>query len=41
MAQALAGIWVRWPGGRTILAKVPGGAREISVNQNGELKVLR
>jgi enediyne biosynthesis protein E4 len=41
IAQTPAGIWVRWPGGRTILAKVPAGAREISVNQNGELKVLK
>jgi hypothetical protein len=41
IAQTPAGIWVRWPGGRTTLAKVPAGAREISVNQNGELKVLK
>jgi hypothetical protein len=41
IAQAPAAIWVRWPGGRTVQAKVPAGAREISVNQNGELKVLK
>ena len=35
------GIWVRWPGGKTVQAKVPAAAREISVNQFGELKVLR
>jgi hypothetical protein len=41
MAQAPVGIWVRWPGGRTILAAVPAAARKIAVNQLGELKVLR
>jgi hypothetical protein len=41
MAQAPVGIWVRWPGGKTILASVPAAAREITVNQLGELKVLR
>ena len=41
MAQAPVGIWVRWPGGKTIVAKVPASAREIAVNQLGELKVLR
>jgi len=41
MAQAPVGIWVRWPRGRTTQAKVPAGAREISVEQNGELKLLR
>ena len=41
IAQTPAGVWVRWPGGRTTLAKVPSGAREISVDQNGELKVLK
>ena len=41
MAQAPVGIWVRWPGGKTILAKLPAGVREISVSQHGEMKVLR
>ncbi len=34
-------IWVRWPGGQTTLAKVPAGAREVSLNPRGELKVVR
>ena len=41
MAQAPVGIWARWPGGKTILAKLPAGVREISVSQHGEIKVLR
>ena len=41
IAQAPVGIWVRWPGGKTILASIPTAAREIEVNQLGELKVLR
>ncbi len=41
MAQTPVGIWVRWPGGKTILASVPAAAREIAVSQLGELKVLR
>jgi hypothetical protein len=41
MAQAPVGIWVRWPGGKTILAAVPAAAREIAVNQLGALKILR
>jgi hypothetical protein len=41
MARAPVGIWIRWPGGKTILASVPAAAREIAVNQLGELKVLR
>jgi hypothetical protein len=41
MAQAPVGIWVRWPGGKTVLASVPAGAREVAVNQFGDLKVPR
>ena len=41
MTQAPLGIWVRWPGGKTTLASVPAAAREITINQLGELKVLK
>ena len=41
MAQTPVGIWVRWPGGKTIQASVPAAAREISVSYLGKLKVLR
>src|SRR5208282_1961250 len=34
-------IWVRWPGGQTILAEIPAGAREVAINLRGELKVVR
>jgi enediyne biosynthesis protein E4 len=38
----LAGqISIRWPGGKTTVAKVPPGAREISINTAGEVKVSR
>jgi hypothetical protein len=32
-------IWVRWPGGKSITAALPQGAKEISVNQAGQVKV--
>jgi hypothetical protein len=34
-------IWVRWPGGQTTLAELPPGAREVTINPRGELKVAR
>jgi len=34
-------IWVRWPGGQTNLAELPAGAREVSLNPRGDLKVTR
>ncbi len=34
-------IWVRWPGGKTSSADLPAGAREISVDMAGEVKLLR
>lgn len=34
-------LWVRWPGGKTMTANVPKGARDIAVNTAGEVKVIR
>ena len=34
-------VWVRWPGGKTVTAELPSGAKEIEVSQAGGLKVLR
>ncbi len=34
-------IWVRWPGGKTGTADVPPSAREIELNPDGKLKVVR
>lgn len=34
-------ILLRWPGGKTQQAEIPKGAKEISVNVRGELKVVR
>ena len=35
------GIWVRWPGGKIINAALPRTAREITLDSNGKLEVLR
>jgi hypothetical protein len=34
-------IWVRWPGGRTNLVSLPSAAREIAVDDNGNLQLLK
>jgi hypothetical protein len=34
-------IWVRWPGGKTTTSPVPSQARDISVNPEGRVAVLR
>ena len=34
-------IWVRWPGGKNVTADVPPSAREIELDANGKLKVVR
>jgi hypothetical protein len=39
--EAPTNISVRWPGGKSTSAKIPSGAREISINTAGELKVIR
>jgi hypothetical protein len=36
-----AKLWVRWPGGKVVSAPLPQGAREVSLNLNGEVKVER
>jgi enediyne biosynthesis protein E4 len=36
-----AAVWVRWPGGRATTSDVPAGAKEITVDSQGKLKVLR
>jgi hypothetical protein len=38
--QPSAQIWVRWPGGKCTTTALPQAAREISVNQEGSIKVL-
>ncbi len=38
-AGAATQIEVRWPGGKQVAAKLPAGAREIVVHQDGRLKV--
>ncbi|MEO8428030.1 MAG: VCBS repeat-containing protein, partial [Verrucomicrobiota bacterium] len=34
-------IWVRWPGGKIVTADIPAGAREISVELDGQVNLLR
>ncbi|MEO8428034.1 MAG: VCBS repeat-containing protein, partial [Verrucomicrobiota bacterium] len=34
-------IWVRWPGGKTVTADIPAGAREISLRFDGQVNLLR
>jgi len=34
-------IWVRWPGGKTVTADIPAGAREISVRFDGQANSLQ
>ena len=35
------GLWVRWPGGKTMTVAIPSGAREIKVDPSGRLTVTR
>jgi hypothetical protein len=39
--QAPTQIWVRWAGGRTTTNPVPAGAREVEVEVEGRMRVLR
>ena len=39
--EAPTHIWIRWPGGKTTTTALTAGAKEISVDLNGTLKVLR
>jgi hypothetical protein len=34
-------IWIRWPGGKTTTSEVPAGAREIVVEVNGTVKLVK
>ena len=34
-------LWIRWPGGKTFTAPIPSGAREVRIDQAGQLTVLR
>jgi hypothetical protein len=41
-AKEPKGIWVRWPGGKEVTAKIPADAEEVSVDvEEGRLEVLR
>jgi hypothetical protein len=41
MTKEPVGLWVRWPGGKTNLTKLPAGAREITLKLGGELESAR
>jgi hypothetical protein len=34
-------IWIRWPGGKTLTSAIPLNAREIELQENGQLRVLQ
>jgi hypothetical protein len=34
-------LWVRWPGGKATTSDIPSGAREVSVDSDGKMTVLR
>ena len=34
-------VWVRWPGGKTVTAELPSGAKEIEVSREGAVKLIR
>jgi hypothetical protein len=39
--QSPSAVWIRWPGGKTVTHPVPASAREIEVNWDGKLRVIR
>jgi len=41
MPAAPKQLWVRWPGGQTTTSDVPAGAREVEVNVQGQLRLVR
>ena len=40
-AESGSEIWVRWPGGKVVIAEIPKGAKEMAVNMSGGVEVLR
>jgi enediyne biosynthesis protein E4 len=40
-ADGVDQLWVRWPGGKVVNVEVPPDAREVEVNEQGLLKMLR
>ena len=41
MPEAVTGLWIRWPGGNEQTVGVPAGAREITVDRDGKVSVVR
>jgi hypothetical protein len=40
-AETATALWIRWPGNKTATIPLPHGAKEIRVNYDGQLKVVR
>ena len=38
VSEAPSGLWLRWPGGRTVAASLPRGATEVSVDTTGNAR---
>jgi len=41
MAEPPAGLWIRWPGGKTMTVPLPPGTREISVGLDGKVESVQ
>ncbi|MFO1496885.1 MAG: FG-GAP-like repeat-containing protein [Verrucomicrobiota bacterium] len=41
LSESATRLWVRWPGGKQTTVSLPAGAAEVSVSEQGNLKVLR
>ena len=39
--ETATGLWIRWPGGKTITTAIPSGASEISVDMGGKVHNVR
>ena len=41
LSEPATQVWVRWPGGKTVTGKIPAGAREISIDRDGQVQRLK
>ena len=41
LQEEATGVWVRWPGGKIVHTEIPKGAKEISLDDEGKIAVLR
>jgi hypothetical protein len=41
MSEPATAVWVRWPGGREMSVKLPEQAREVEIDQAGQLRIIK